>query len=88
MPDNKFSQWNEGPYNKVVLKASRPLSEALTHLYVFVPIRDNDKYCRVGGDEVNKLLAWGEGSGSAITRPKKRSPPAICDISTHVAATP
>ena len=59
--DEKFPQWGEGPYYNVTLTAKRPLHEVLTHLYVLVPVLDNDKHYWVGNDEVDKLLARGEG---------------------------
>jgi 3' terminal RNA ribose 2'-O-methyltransferase Hen1 len=37
------------------------LHELLTHLYVLVPVLDDDKHYFVGDDEVAKLLAKGEG---------------------------
>lgn len=59
--DEKFSDWGEGPYFSVTLTTQRPLSEVLTHLYVLVPVLDNDKHYWVGQDEVQKLLDRGEG---------------------------
>jgi len=38
-----------------------PLQKLLTHLYVLVPVLDNDKHYWVGDDEVEKLLRHGEG---------------------------
>ena len=59
--DEKFPQWGQGPYYTITLAAQRRLSEVLTHLYVLVPVLDNDKHYWVGNDEVDKLLARGEG---------------------------
>ncbi len=59
--DEKFLQWGEGPYFSVTLRARKPLSEMLTHLYVLLPVLDNDKHYWVDKDEVEKLLARGEG---------------------------
>ena len=45
-------------------RARRPrcrLSELLTHLYVLIPVLDDDKHYWVGDDEVEKLLRHGEG---------------------------
>ena len=36
-------------------------SDLLTHLYVLIPVLDNDKHYWVGDDEVEKLLRHGEG---------------------------
>ena len=40
---------------------SATLSELLTHLYVLVPVFDNQKHYFVGDDEMEKLLTKGEG---------------------------
>jgi 3' terminal RNA ribose 2'-O-methyltransferase Hen1 len=45
----------------VTLRATRPLSELLTHLYVLIPVLDDQKHYWVGHDEVGKLLRRGEG---------------------------
>src|SRR5712691_5407499 len=45
----------------VTLRATRRLSELLTHLYVLVPVLDDQKHYWVGDDEVEKLLRRGEG---------------------------
>jgi 3' terminal RNA ribose 2'-O-methyltransferase Hen1 len=37
------------------------LSDLLTHLYVLIPVFDNRKHYFVGEDEIEKLLAKGEG---------------------------
>jgi 3' terminal RNA ribose 2'-O-methyltransferase Hen1 len=45
----------------VTLRATRRVSELLTHLYVLVPVLDDQKHYWVGDDEVEKLLRHGEG---------------------------
>jgi 3' terminal RNA ribose 2'-O-methyltransferase Hen1 len=45
----------------VTLRATRLLSEMLTHLYVLIPVLDDRKHYWVGEDEVEKLLRRGEG---------------------------
>src|SRR5437660_3294685 len=59
--DEKFPDWGESPYHSVSLRATRPLHELLSHLYVLVPVLDNDKHYWVGDAEVEKLLRHGEG---------------------------
>lgn len=59
--DEKFSEWGEGPYYTVTLRAIVRLQELLTHLYVLVPVLDAEKHYWVGQDEVEKLLRHGEG---------------------------
>jgi 3' terminal RNA ribose 2'-O-methyltransferase Hen1 len=45
----------------VTLRATRRLSELLTHLYVLIPVLDDEKHYWVGDDEIEKLLRRGEG---------------------------
>jgi 3' terminal RNA ribose 2'-O-methyltransferase Hen1 len=59
--DEKFKEWGQSPYFTVTLTATLPLRMLLTHLYVLVPVLDNDKHYWVGDDEVAKLLRHGEG---------------------------
>jgi 3' terminal RNA ribose 2'-O-methyltransferase Hen1 len=59
--DTKFSEWGESPYFTVSLKAIVRLSDLLTHLYVLIPVLDDDKHYWVGDAEVEKLLRHGEG---------------------------
>lgn len=59
--DDKFTDWGESPYFTVTLQGQMPLRQLLTHLYVLMPVLDNDKHYWVGDDEVEKLLRRGEG---------------------------
>lgn len=59
--DEKFPDWGDSAYHRVELEARLPLQKLLTHLYVLVPVLDNDKHYWVGDDEVEKLLRHGEG---------------------------
>ena len=59
--DEKFPDWGESNYFQVELVATLPLQRLLTHLYVLVPVLDNDKHYWVGEAEVEKLLRHGEG---------------------------
>ena len=45
----------------ITLRATRRLSDWLTHLYVLIPVLDDQKHYWVGEDEVEKLLRHGEG---------------------------
>jgi 3' terminal RNA ribose 2'-O-methyltransferase Hen1 len=45
----------------VSLRSTRRLSELLTHLYVLIPVLDDQKHYWVGKDEIEKLLRHGEG---------------------------
>jgi 3' terminal RNA ribose 2'-O-methyltransferase Hen1 len=59
--DERFPEWGESPYFTVTLKGSIRLSDLLTHLYVLIPVLDDDKHYWVGDAEVEKLLRHGEG---------------------------
>jgi len=59
--DVAFASWGDGPYFTVELRAERTLAELLTHLYVLIPVLDDDKHYFVGQDELEKLLRQGEG---------------------------
>ena len=57
--DERFPEWGESPYFSVAVSKDTTLSELLTHLYVLVPVFDNQKHYFVGDDETEKLLARG-----------------------------
>jgi len=59
--DERFPEWGESPYYTVTLAATRRLHELLSHLYVLVPVLDNDKHYWVSDAEVEKLLRHGDG---------------------------
>jgi 3' terminal RNA ribose 2'-O-methyltransferase Hen1 len=57
--DDKFSGWGASACFSVMLEGQLPLHQLLTHLYVLIPVLDNDKHYWVGDDEVAKLLRHG-----------------------------
>ena len=59
--DGHFPQWGESPYYHVRLAGTCRLRELLSHLYVLLPVLDDDKHYWVGQEELDKLLARGEG---------------------------
>lgn len=59
--DEQFPEWGEGPYHTITLTAVCRLHELLSHLYVLVPVLDDEKHYWVGDEEVEKLLRHGEG---------------------------
>ncbi len=59
--DERFPEWGESPYFSVTVHKTTTLSELLTHLYVLIPVFDNEKHYFVGDDELEKLLAKGQG---------------------------
>lgn len=54
--DTQFPEWGDSPYFRVTLSARITLQSLLTHLYVLLPVLDNDKHYWVGDEEVDKLL--------------------------------
>lgn len=58
--DPAFPGWGDSPYFHVVLTARCALYRALRHLYILMPVLDNDKHYWVGDDEVEKLVQRGE----------------------------
>ncbi|HSE98808.1 MAG TPA: 3' terminal RNA ribose 2'-O-methyltransferase Hen1 [Blastocatellia bacterium] len=59
--DEKFPEWGESFYYTVNLRGRVRLRELLTHIYVLIPVLDNEKHYWVGDDEVEKLLRHGAG---------------------------
>ncbi len=59
--DERFPSWGESAYDTVTLEATARLSSLLTHLYVLIPVLDDDKHYWVGEEEVEKLVRFGEG---------------------------
>jgi len=60
MLDNTHVEWGDSPYFTVTLDATCRLSDLLSHLYVLIPVLDNDKHYWIGDDEVEKLLRRGK----------------------------
>ncbi len=67
--DERFPEWGESPYYSVTISGTKTLSDLLTHLYVLIPVFDNDKHYFVGEDELEKLLA--KGTGWLASHPEK-----------------
>lgn len=59
--DDQHPDWGTSPYYTVTLEATCLLSALLTHLYVLMPVLDNEKHYWIGDDEVDKLLKRGQG---------------------------
>ena len=59
--DETFPDWGASRYFGVTLTATTRVRDLLTHLYVLIPVLDDDKHYWVGEDEVDKLLRRGEG---------------------------
>ena len=58
--DERFPEWGHGPYYGVRLSSNIRLRDLLAHLYVLLPVLDDEKHYWVGDDEVAKLLRFGE----------------------------
>jgi 3' terminal RNA ribose 2'-O-methyltransferase Hen1 len=59
--DPEREDWGQAPYVALRLRGSVRLSDLLAHLYVLMPVLDDRKHYFVGEDELEKLLARGEG---------------------------
>lgn len=59
--DPHFPEWGGSRYFNVTLRATMTVHDALSHIYVCVPVLDAEKHYWVGDDEVEKLLRHGEG---------------------------
>jgi len=58
--DESFREWSDSIYYTVRLIKDSTLREVLTHLYVLIPVLDNNKHYYIGEAEVENLLAKGE----------------------------
>ncbi len=57
--DERFPAWGESSYFAVELAGTVRLQDLLSHLYVLIPVLDEEKHYWVGEDEVEKLLRQG-----------------------------
>ncbi len=54
--DPQFPEWGDSRYLTVTLAGTLTVRDALEHLFVLLPVLDDDKHYWVGTDEVDKLL--------------------------------
>ena len=59
--DPQFPAWGDSPYVELRLTGQVRLADALSHLYVLLPVLDDSKHYWVSTDEVDKLLRAGAG---------------------------
>ncbi|MEM7221935.1 MAG: 3' terminal RNA ribose 2'-O-methyltransferase Hen1 [Pseudomonadota bacterium] len=59
--DPEEPAWGESPYVTARISGEVRLADLLTHLFVLIPVLDNQKHYWVGRDEVDKLLDKGAG---------------------------
>jgi 3' terminal RNA ribose 2'-O-methyltransferase Hen1 len=57
--DPQFPQWGDSRYLDVTLTATVRVRDLLEHLFVLLPVLDDDKHYWVGPDEIDKLLRRG-----------------------------
>ncbi|MBV9471218.1 MAG: 3' terminal RNA ribose 2'-O-methyltransferase Hen1 [Abitibacteriaceae bacterium] len=69
--DDKFPEWGDSPYFTVALQGTVRLRDLLSHLYVLIPVLDDEKHYWVGDDEVDKLLR--HGAGWLATHPEREA---------------
>jgi 3' terminal RNA ribose 2'-O-methyltransferase Hen1 len=59
--DPQFPEWGDSRYVGLTLTGTLRLADALSQLYVLLPVLDDAKHYWVSPDEVDKLLRAGEG---------------------------
>jgi 3' terminal RNA ribose 2'-O-methyltransferase Hen1 len=59
--DPHFPDWGDSQYVAVRLRSERRVAELLNHLYVLLPVLDDDKHYWVDDAEIEKLMRRGEG---------------------------
>ena len=57
--DAQFPEWGQSQYFTLTLRKETTLKELLTHLYVLIPVLDNDKHYFVSDSEIEKLMKRG-----------------------------
>jgi 3' terminal RNA ribose 2'-O-methyltransferase Hen1 len=71
--DEAFPEWGESPYFTVSLRGTVRLQDLLSHLYVLIPVLDEQKHYWIADDELEKLLRHG---GSWLAARSARPSPA------------
>jgi len=59
--DEKFPEWGGSRYYRLELHGNATVHDALSHLYLVLPVLDDDKHYYIGEAEVGKLLRHGDG---------------------------
>lgn len=57
--DPEFPDWGESSYYTLELKQETTVQKLLSHLYVLLPVLDNDKHYYISHSEIDKLLDKG-----------------------------
>ncbi len=58
--DENFPEWGQSHYYTVELHHTLTLAELLSHIYVLIPLLDDDKFYWLNDEEIEKLLRHGE----------------------------
>jgi 3' terminal RNA ribose 2'-O-methyltransferase Hen1 len=58
--DPQFPDWGESRYFTLRLKNTVTVQQLLSHLYILIPVCDNDKHYWIGQHEIEKLLEKGK----------------------------
>jgi 3' terminal RNA ribose 2'-O-methyltransferase Hen1 len=67
--DEKFPDWGESPYYTVTLSNTLTIKDLLSHIYVLLPVFDNEKHYYISKQEIEKLIS--KGGEWLVTHPKK-----------------
>lgn len=59
--DPAFPDWGPSPCHDITLSKTCTIQSLLQHLFVLIPVFDRHKHYWVGPEEIDKLLAKGEG---------------------------
>ncbi|MCP2291950.1 3' terminal RNA ribose 2'-O-methyltransferase Hen1 [Nocardia amikacinitolerans] len=59
--DPAFPEWGDSHYLRLALAGEMRLADALSHLYVLLPVLDGAKHYWMAADEVDKLIRAGGG---------------------------
>jgi 3' terminal RNA ribose 2'-O-methyltransferase Hen1 len=59
--DKAFPDWGDSRYVSLTLSSTCRLADLLTHLYVLLPVLDDEKHYWVDESEIEKLMRRGEG---------------------------
>ncbi|HEX6426479.1 MAG TPA: 3' terminal RNA ribose 2'-O-methyltransferase Hen1 [Niastella sp.] len=57
--DTQFPEWGDSRYFTIQLSNTCTVQQLLSHLYILIPVCDNDKHYWIGQDEIEKLLEKG-----------------------------
>ncbi|HJN15480.1 MAG TPA: 3' terminal RNA ribose 2'-O-methyltransferase Hen1 [Armatimonadota bacterium] len=59
--DERLGELGESPLFRLTLRGRQTVADLLAHIYVILPVLDDDKHYYVGEQEIDKLLRRGEG---------------------------